>query len=114
VSLSEVFDTIAARARRDSAEAVATYREQQGAIAERLRVRAESAVHRRGVTRDSVAARGAILLPAGDIDLSPHTPVPASEPIAGGQSDPGATTEPEPDGTGATDFSYRAGWLSDR
>jgi hypothetical protein len=122
VSRGDLFDTIAARARHDSDQAVATYRQQQAALGERLRVRDETAAHQRGVTREAVAAGGAILLPADDIDLSPHTPVPETTSSATVSADVGAPPhpdpdpdpDPQPDRAGATDFSFGAGWLSDR
>jgi hypothetical protein len=112
VSLAELFDTIAARSRHDSAQAVATYRQQQGALSEQVRVRDENAAHQRGVTRESVAAHGAILLPADNIDLSPHTPVPVTTPAPTEPAPP--HPDPEPDRADAVDFSFGAGWLSDR
>jgi hypothetical protein len=117
VSLADLFDTIAARARHDSDQAVASYRQQQGALGERLRIRDENSAHQRGVTRESVAAGGAILLPADNIDLSPHTPVPETTPSATVSADVGAPPDPDPDDPNradATDFSFGTGWLSDR
>jgi hypothetical protein len=124
--LSDVFDSIAARVTTHSADAVASYRERQQALAEKLRVSAENAAHRRGVTRASVKEGGAILLPANDIDLSPHTPRPVAEPEVNTTEDSTTTRRVVADDLGVTppdcphdvdeetDYSYTTGWLSDR
>ena len=130
MSLSDLFDNIAARVGTHSAEAVAGYRQSQQALGEQIRMSAEDASHGRGVTRESVVAGGAILLPANDIDLSPHTPYPASpEPpdsptiVAGATQGAGVEEAFRPvlghSGEGAeenrdTGYSYTSGWLSDR
>jgi hypothetical protein len=131
MSLSDLFDNIAARVGTHSAEAVAGYRKSQQALGEKVRTSAEDATHGRGVTRASVAAGGAILLPANDIDLSPHTPYPApgesaDNPTVGAKATLGTTgakdaNTPLPGQSGVevedcqdTGFSYTSGWLSDR
>lgn len=86
------------------------------AITERLRISAENVGHRRGATREALADYDGILLPADDIDLSPHTPAPTVMPdatapeanveVAVGDSDRTPYVDP--------DFSFGAGWLSDR
>ncbi|ORM25879.1 hypothetical protein [Williamsia sp. 1135] len=126
MSIADLFDSIAERARTETESAVRTYRDQQRALEERLRIAAENADHRRGSTRAAMAARGAILLPADDIDLSPHTPAPGAPgaaPVPAAVSSPTAVPvaeEPRPphrdvgkqDGT--MDFSFSSGWLTDR
>ncbi|WP_207842690.1 hypothetical protein [Williamsia soli] len=126
MSIADLFDSIAERARAETGSAVRTYRDQQRALEERLRIAIENADHRRGSTRAAIAARGAILLPADDIDLSPHTPAPGAR---GAASVPAAIPTPtsvpvadeplpahrnddEQDGT--MDFSFSSGWLTDR
>ncbi|ETD30744.1 hypothetical protein [Williamsia sp. D3] len=129
MSLSDLFDNIAARVGTHSAEAVAGYRKSQQALGEKVRTSVENATHGRGVTRTSVAASGAILLPANDIDLSPHTPYPApgesaDNPTAGAKATLGtgakdSSTLPgqsdvEAEDCQDTGFSCTSGWLSDR
>lgn len=123
MSLSDLFDNIAARVGTHSAEAVAGYRRTQQALGEKIRTSAENATHGRGVTRASVAAGGAILLPANDIDLSPHTPYPAPSELAettlGSGADDFARPLPGQSGVEVEDgqdtgCSYTSGWLSDR
>ena len=130
MSLSDLFDNIAARVGTHSAEAVAGYRKSQQALGEKVRTSVENATHGRGVTRASVAAGGAILLPANDIDLSPHTPYPArgesaDNPTIGAKATLGTgakdSSTPLPGQSGVevedcqdTAFSYTSGWLSDR
>lgn len=123
MSLSDLFDNIAARVGTHSAEAVAGYRNTQQALGEKIRTSAENAAHGRGVTRASVAAGGAILLPADDIDLSPHTPYPAPSELAKTTLGIGAedSCRPLPGQSGTevedgqdTGCSYTSGWLSDR
>lgn len=122
MTIADLFDSIAERARADTDSAVRTYREQQRALEERLRIAAEKADHRRGSTREAMAARGAILLPADDIDLSPHTPaptapIPAAVPVADHTS-PRAAGLPDQDDAvdedDGIDFSFSSGWLTDR
>lgn len=111
MSSADHFDRIATRAWADTDSAVQKYHEQLRAITERLRVSSENTGHRRGVTREALADYQGVLLPAEDIDLSPHTPVPAAAPPAA------AIAEARPIDDGPDDdpgFSFSSGWLSDR
>lgn len=113
MSAADRFDHIAARARADTDSAVQKYHDQLRAINERLRISGENAGHRRGVTREALADHRGVLLPADDIDLSPHTPAPTAEtPVTSSIVVP----SPDPtDGSAADpDFSFSTGWLSDR
>lgn len=128
MSISDLFDAIAERARTDTEAAVRTYRNRQRALEERLRIAAENADHRRGSTREAIAARGVILLPADDIDLSPHTPAAdapvgdESRPVLGNyqedndqEDDDHEDDDHEDDDQEDTvDFSFSNGWLTDR
>lgn len=125
VSIADLFDSITERARTETEAAVRTYRDQQRALQERLRIAAENADHRRGSTRETIAARGAILLPADDIDLSPHTPTPGAPDTAPMLAEVTSPTvvpvsdEPRPlhgddDEDETVDFSFSSGWLTDR
>lgn len=126
MSIADLCDSIAERARTETESAVCTYRDQQRALRERLWIATENADHRRGSTRAAIAARGAILLPADDIDLSPHTPGPGAPGVAGEpaaamtppvgpstvETRPVRSSDDEQDGT--MNFSYSSGWLTDR
>lgn len=116
MSTADRFDQIAAGAWSDTDAAVQKYHAQMRAITDRLRISAENAGHRRGVTREALADYNGILLPADDIDLSPHMPAWAAVPDAAA---PEAIVEvatgdraPTPDV--GLDFSFGVGWLSDR
>lgn len=112
MSAADQFDGIATRAWADTDSAVQKYHEQLRAITERLRISGENAGHRRGITREALADHRGILLPADDIDLSPHIPAPtdASEPPAA-DTIVEASAGNDDDGP---DFSFATGWLSDR
>lgn len=114
MSAADQFDHIAARAWADSDAAVRKYHAQLAAITERRRITDENAGHRRGVTRETLAGHRGILLPAENIDLSPHTPMPTAmspEPDDFGEQAPEPSVDsPDPD----PDFSFSTGWLSDR
>ncbi|WP_020108762.1 hypothetical protein [Nocardia sp. 348MFTsu5.1] len=123
MSVVDLFDEIVSAARRKTDSATKTYDQQMAVFGERVRVRAEDDRHRRGVTRESVARGGAILLPADDIDLSPHSPMSGPAPIsdtAGGAADEtrtaadATTADDDPVDTVGGDSSYESGWLSDR
>ena len=121
MSVADLFDEIVSAARRKAASATTDYVWQAAVLAEKVRVQAADDRHRRGVTRESVARGGAILLPADDIDLSPHSPIPAAAPMTE-DADRGAeeisTGGQVASGDGstdvATDSSFENGWLTDR
>ena len=136
MSIADLFDEIVSAARRKTASATEIYDHRMAVLGDRVRVRAADDRHRRGVTRDSIARGGAILLPADDIDLSPHSPLPDSAPkpdlaavpdpapvrnpadgvAAGPVADTGTsgpTGSPDPDSSDP-DASYANGWLTDR
>jgi hypothetical protein len=123
VSVTDRFDEIVSAARRKTASATKAYNQQMAVLGERVRVRAEDDRHRRGVTRESVARDGAILLPADDIDLSPHSPMSGSAPLsdtAGNAADETVTaadtttSDDDPVDAAGAESSYESGWLSDR
>lgn len=121
MSVADRFDEIIFAARRKTAAATENYERQVAVLDERVRVQAADDRHRRGVTRESVARGGAILLPADDIDLSPHSPIPAvasmteavdddaEEIVTDNRAAPG-----EGQGDTGADSSFEKGWLTDR
>lgn len=86
------------------------------AITERLRISAENEGRRRGITRAAINDHGGILLPADDIDLSPHTPALTVIPDAAAHEAIGDVEATQSDLTPDVDpdFSFGTGWLSDR
>ena len=120
MSIADLFDEIVAVARRKTDVATKSYERQVAVLGERVRVQAADDRHRRGVTRELIARGGAILLPADDIDLSPHTPVAGSVPLEAAAENPDEVGTEEPTasahhrvGTGV-DSSFENGWLTDR
>lgn len=121
MSIADRFDEIVSAARRKTVSATEDYERQVAVLGERVRVQAADDRHRRGVTRESIARAGAILLPADDIDLSPHSPIPGSAPmvdVVADGADQRATEDPVAAGPGSVDTgvdsSFEDGWLTDR
>lgn len=121
MSVADRFDEIVAAAGRKTAAATKNYERQVAVLGERVRVQAADDRHRRGVTRESVARGGAILLPADDIDLSPHSPIPAAASMTDEVDDDAdeivtdnRTASGDDRGDTGADSSFEKGWLTDR
>lgn len=120
MSTADLFDGIVAAARRKTAAATKSYERQMAVLGERVRVQAADDRHRRGVTRESIARGGAILLPADDIDLSPHTPVAGAVRLEAAAEIPDEVGTEEPTASAhhrvanGVDSSFENGWLTDR